>query len=440
MFRYQNSMVTGGRTTRARASRTAPPGDPRQADAHQRQPQVLERPGADHRRHRRHHLGHRRRVLVGERNLGSGGQLVRRTALHDARARPASRRANRRARPSDRRPDEQHEHAARRTDKQEDRVAGDQAVLARRTRERSRRRSSHRGPPDRKWSQRRRHGGLPADRREGTHRTLTRHGLAQPHGRPARLQRGASPGARPGRAVRLPASARRSWPRRRARRGAPAAIRPRPRGRRREHGRHRGARARTSRGGRLGGGGRDDPGAPHRAPRRQGGGRSRGDAGGDDRHGHLHGRRPRHPARPDPDPRTRSSQDHDVALGSRIQPDGTRHAPLAAWVPALPGSASSTRSPPPGWSGRCRTPSAGSRASTAKPPRTCSAASRSPASSSTSRSSTSPAGAATGMAIVPIQWSDKRGSRMHPRAGLALRVAWDLFRIPLIHRGVRRRH
>ncbi len=44
------------------------------------------------------------------------------------------------------------------------------------------------------------------------------------------------------------------------------------------------------------------------------------------------------------------------------------------------------------------------------------------------------------MAIVPIQWSDKRGSRMHPRVGLALHVAWDLFRIPLIHRGVRRRH
>ena len=42
------------------------------------------------------------------------------------------------------------------------------------------------------------------------------------------------------------------------------------------------------------------------------------------------------------------------------------------------------------------------------------------------------------MAIVPIQWSDKRGSRMQPRPGLALRVAWDLFRIPLVHRGVRR--
>jgi dolichyl-phosphate beta-glucosyltransferase len=41
------------------------------------------------------------------------------------------------------------------------------------------------------------------------------------------------------------------------------------------------------------------------------------------------------------------------------------------------------------------------------------------------------------MAIVPVAWSDKRGSRMRAGLGLALRVAWDLFRIPLIHRGVR---
>jgi glycosyltransferase involved in cell wall biosynthesis len=43
-----------------------------------------------------------------------------------------------------------------------------------------------------------------------------------------------------------------------------------------------------------------------------------------------------------------------------------------------------------------------------------------------------------GMAIVPIRWFDKRGSRMRARPGLAVRVAWDLFRIPLIHRGSRR--
>jgi dolichyl-phosphate beta-glucosyltransferase len=38
-------------------------------------------------------------------------------------------------------------------------------------------------------------------------------------------------------------------------------------------------------------------------------------------------------------------------------------------------------------------------------------------------------------AIVPIRWYDKRGSRMRARPGLALRVAWDLFRIRLLHRG-----
>jgi dolichyl-phosphate beta-glucosyltransferase len=41
-------------------------------------------------------------------------------------------------------------------------------------------------------------------------------------------------------------------------------------------------------------------------------------------------------------------------------------------------------------------------------------------------------------AVVPIRWADRRGSRMHPGLRLALRVAWDLFRIPLIHRDVRR--
>jgi dolichyl-phosphate beta-glucosyltransferase len=42
------------------------------------------------------------------------------------------------------------------------------------------------------------------------------------------------------------------------------------------------------------------------------------------------------------------------------------------------------------------------------------------------------------VAIVPIRWYDKRGSRMRASPGLALRVAWDLLRIPLIHRGSRR--
>jgi dolichyl-phosphate beta-glucosyltransferase len=41
-------------------------------------------------------------------------------------------------------------------------------------------------------------------------------------------------------------------------------------------------------------------------------------------------------------------------------------------------------------------------------------------------------------AVVPVRWGDRRGSRMHPGPRLALRVAWDLFWIPLLHRGVRR--
>jgi dolichyl-phosphate beta-glucosyltransferase len=43
------------------------------------------------------------------------------------------------------------------------------------------------------------------------------------------------------------------------------------------------------------------------------------------------------------------------------------------------------------------------------------------------------------IATVPIVWSDKRGSRMRPRPRLALRVAWDLLRARLIHRRVPRR-
>src|SRR2546423_241727 len=38
--------------------------------------------------------------------------------------------------------------------------------------------------------------------------------------------------------------------------------------------------------------------------------------------------------------------------------------------------------------------------------------------------------------VVPVRWTDRRGSRMRARPGLAARVAWDLFRIPLIHRGL----
>jgi dolichyl-phosphate beta-glucosyltransferase len=37
-------------------------------------------------------------------------------------------------------------------------------------------------------------------------------------------------------------------------------------------------------------------------------------------------------------------------------------------------------------------------------------------------------------AVLPVMWHDIRGSRMRVRMGLALRVLWDLLRIPIIHR------
>jgi dolichyl-phosphate beta-glucosyltransferase len=42
------------------------------------------------------------------------------------------------------------------------------------------------------------------------------------------------------------------------------------------------------------------------------------------------------------------------------------------------------------------------------------------------------------LVVVPIHWADRRGSRMHPGPRLAIRVGWDLFRIPLLHRRVGR--
>jgi dolichyl-phosphate beta-glucosyltransferase len=40
--------------------------------------------------------------------------------------------------------------------------------------------------------------------------------------------------------------------------------------------------------------------------------------------------------------------------------------------------------------------------------------------------------------IVPIQWADRRGSRMQARPGLAFRVAWDLIRIRFVHGRIHR--
>jgi len=42
------------------------------------------------------------------------------------------------------------------------------------------------------------------------------------------------------------------------------------------------------------------------------------------------------------------------------------------------------------------------------------------------------------VAVVPVVWADRRGSRMRAQPKLAARVAWDLIRIRFIHRGVAR--
>ncbi len=42
-----------------------------------------------------------------------------------------------------------------------------------------------------------------------------------------------------------------------------------------------------------------------------------------------------------------------------------------------------------------------------------------------------------GYTIVPVMWDDVHGSRMQVRLRLGLSVLWDLFRIPLIHRDTR---
>ena len=133
--------------------------------------------------------------------------------------------------------------------------------------------------------------------------------------------------------------------------------------------------------------------APDGPARRQGGGGPRRDAGRD--RGPDRVRRRRHGDAAGPAAAAGAAlHDHDVALGSRIQPDGRTCARPSRCTGGC-SARSSTCWPRSGWSAPSRTPSAGSRGSPGRPRTTCSRASGSPASSSTSSSSTSPAVAAT---------------------------------------------
>ena len=246
------------------------------------------------------------------------------------------------------------------------------------------------------------------------------------------VQRGGAPRAGAGRAVRVPASAWRGGARRRARVRGAARGRACPRGRRRLHRRHGDlVRARPETSGELV--------LLTVPPWRQGRGGPRRDAAA---------RRATSIVFADADMATppdelvpagrRARRRPTPPYGSRIQPDGSDMRKTQPPLSAPPG-----QGVPPARVG------VGRRARPGHPVRlqglhaacartTCSRASRSRASCSTSRSSTSPGGAAIGWRVVPIRWADRRGSRMRPGARLAARVAWDLFRIPLLHRGLGR--
>ena len=131
-------------------------------------------------------------------------------------------------------------------------------------------------------------------------------------------------------------------------------------------------------------------------------------------------------------------RDADAAYGSRIQPDGTDMRKSQPRLAARPRQGLPPAGVRLGGRARSRTRSAGSRASAARSRTTCSPASWSPASCSTSRSSTSSGGAATGTPWCPSAGRTAAARGCTRARAWPLRVAWDLFRIPLLHRGVRR--
>ena len=228
------------------------------------------------------------------------------------------------------------------------------------------------------------------------------------------------------------APARPPGPRRAPGRGRAAARRPGARRGRRQHGRHAGPGQGTAR--RSAAGDLEVMTGPARWQGRRGAcrdaGRARGPRGLRRRgHGHPAGR-DRAPGGGAPD-RGRGVRQPDP--GRR-----QRHAQVPAGAGGGPWARPSTPSRRCGSWGPSRTRSAGSRASGAMSRATCSPGRRSPASCSTWRSSSSCAGAATRSACCPSAGRTGAARGCTRGSGLPLRVAWDLFRTPLIHRDVGR--
>ena len=127
--------------------------------------------------------------------------------------------------------------------------------------------------------------------------------------------------------------------------------------------------------------------------------------------------------------------DHDLALGSRVHPDGSdrrRSQPLhRRLLGRVFHSSRRSGSPVP-----CRTRSVASRASRLEAAHDLFGRQRIGSIVFDAEIIHLARKRGYSMAIVPVQWSDKRGSRMRVSPLLGLRVLADLVRIPLVHRGV----
>ena len=185
-------------------------------------------------------------------------------------------------------------------------------------------------------------------------------------------------------------------------RGAAARHR-RPRRGRRLHGRHRGARAGRGRSTRAASSSCSPSRTAARAPRSGRGCSTRPATSSSSP-------TPTWPRRPDEIvPLVEALADRRRRLRLPDPAGRLGHARARSPAGAAPSARRSTCWRRSGWWARSRTRSAASRASAATSPATSSPARRSPASCSTSRSSSSPAGAATRHAVVPIRWADRRG-------------------------------
>ena len=179
--------------------------------------------------------------------------------------------------------------------------------------------------------------------------------------------------------------------------------------------------------------GRHDPAPAARRPRRQGRGRPGRDARRDRGPDRLRRRRHGDPARPAAAARRGAGRPRRRRSARGSSRTARTCAPAS---PAIGGCSArhSTCSRRSGSSGRCRTRNAGSRGSPA--PSAHDLFARQQITSIVFDVELIYLARRRGyrIAIVPIHWYDRRGSRMRARPALALRVAWDLFRIPLIHR------